>query len=77
MGAIIDTHVFFWLVQGSNRLSPAHRVLIEDRQIPLYVSAVTGWEVATKSSSASGPKQHPFCPDFRRSPCELGCGCWM
>ena len=37
-------------------------MLIEDRQIPLYVSAVTGWEVATKVKLGKWPEAAPLLP---------------
>ena len=48
MTALLDTHVFVWWVTASPNLSQTHRALLDDRSAPVYVSAVTGWEIAIK-----------------------------
>lgn len=48
MSVLLDTHVFYWWVTASDRIASTHRRLIEDRDQTIYVSAVTGWEMAIK-----------------------------
>lgn len=46
--AVLDTHAFIWLMQGSQDLSYHNVQKIEDysRQQALYISAISLWEVA-------------------------------
>jgi PIN domain nuclease of toxin-antitoxin system len=46
--AILDTHIFFWWMKQDPRLEPQHRALIERQENDIFVSAVTGWEIAIK-----------------------------
>jgi PIN domain nuclease of toxin-antitoxin system len=46
--AILDTHTFFWWMKQDPRLKPQHRALIERQENDIFVSAVTGWEIAIK-----------------------------
>jgi PIN domain nuclease of toxin-antitoxin system len=48
VSVLLDTHVFFWWVTDSTRLSAAHRALFETQDEPVYVSAVSGWKIAIK-----------------------------
>jgi PIN domain nuclease of toxin-antitoxin system len=45
---LLDTHSFVWFIEGSPRLSSRARELIEADAAEVYVSAATGWEIATK-----------------------------
>jgi len=47
---LLDTNVLLFFAFGSLRLSPRVRVLIEDQEDDLLLSAVTPWELAIKSS---------------------------
>jgi len=46
---VLDTHVLLWWVDGSDRLSPRHRELLEnlDPTAPAVLSDISLWEVAT------------------------------
>jgi PIN domain nuclease of toxin-antitoxin system len=59
---MLDTHVFFWFVRSSPRLSAIHKQLIESRTGPVYVSAVTGWEIAVKVNLGKWPQAAPLLP---------------
>ena len=48
MSLLVDTHVFVWWVTDDANLTAAHRRWIEQRDEPVFVSAVTGWEIAIK-----------------------------
>jgi PIN domain nuclease of toxin-antitoxin system len=48
MRLLLDTHVLIWWDEGA-RLSPAARRAIETAE-QVYVSAVSGWEIAIKTS---------------------------
>jgi PIN domain nuclease of toxin-antitoxin system len=64
MGLLLDTHVFYWLIKGSDRLTARHRQLIQDRTQQVYVSAVTGWEIAIKVKLGKWPEAAPLLPDL-------------
>ena len=51
MKVLLDSHVFLWWVSNGGRQLTAKAVeLIEDPAIEVYVSAVTGFEVASKAA---------------------------
>jgi PIN domain nuclease of toxin-antitoxin system len=47
-GVLLDTHALVWLVQGSDRLGPVARALIEHaaRRDDAWVAAISAWEIA-------------------------------
>jgi PIN domain nuclease of toxin-antitoxin system len=47
---LLDTHAFLWFVAGDERLGRKARRVIEDDEAELYLSAVSVWEMAIKSS---------------------------
>lgn len=49
MTALLDTHAFLWWVDDDPRLSPAARTALSDRANVIFVSAVSGWEIAVKA----------------------------
>ena len=55
MSVLLDTHIFYWWLTSSERLPPNHRALIEAAGEPVYVSAVTGWEMALKAKLGKWP----------------------
>lgn len=48
MRILLDTHAFLWWLAGSERLSDAARVVIDDRANDILVSVASAWEIATK-----------------------------
>lgn len=52
MKLMLDTHVFLALLDlGSTPLPRGFEAVLDDRSIPLYVSAVSLWEIAIKVRS--------------------------
>ncbi len=49
-GYLLDTQVFLWCLIDSPRLTPKARRIIADPSNPVFVSAVTSWEIAIKKS---------------------------
>jgi PIN domain nuclease of toxin-antitoxin system len=45
---LLDTHAFFWWVAGDERLSVGAREAIGEESDPIFVSAASVWEIATK-----------------------------
>lgn len=48
MSLLLDTHALVWAVGSPDRLGDDARKAIEDAGRPLFVSAATSWEIATK-----------------------------
>ena len=64
MALLLDTHLFYWIVLGSSRLRPEHRLAVAAQREPVFVSAVTGWEIATKVKLGKWPEAAPLLPDI-------------
>jgi PIN domain nuclease of toxin-antitoxin system len=47
---LLDTHVFIWCVEDSDRLRPFARETLASPENVVYVSAVSIWEIAIKQS---------------------------
>jgi PIN domain nuclease of toxin-antitoxin system len=45
---LLDTHALLWWFEGNAVLSPKAVVAMEDGTNEIFVSAVSGWEIATK-----------------------------
>lgn len=45
---LLDSHIFLWAVTLDPRLKPAIADLIRDRSNAIYLSVVSGWEIAIK-----------------------------
>ena len=48
MRLLLDTHAFIWWFEGSDRLPVPARAAISDESNDVFVSAASGWEIATK-----------------------------
>jgi PIN domain nuclease of toxin-antitoxin system len=49
MRALLDTSVFLWVIDGSEKLSLAAREVIEDQNNDLFLSTVSIWEILLKA----------------------------
>jgi len=49
MRYLLDTHTFLWMAADPGRLSEKVRVLVQEANCKLYLSAASGWEVALLS----------------------------
>jgi PIN domain nuclease of toxin-antitoxin system len=45
---LLDTHALLWWAAGDKALSRKVAGLLEDREVTIYASAATAWEIATK-----------------------------
>ena len=45
---LLDTHVFVWSVSEVSKLAQGARAAIADPRNEVFVSAITGWEIAVK-----------------------------
>ena len=50
---LLDTHAFLWWVSEVDRLTAGARAAIADPRNEVFVSAVTGWEIAVKRARAN------------------------
>lgn len=48
MNLLLDTHIFLWVLSAPDRLSAKARKHIIDPNNAVFVSAVSGWEIAIK-----------------------------
>jgi PIN domain nuclease of toxin-antitoxin system len=49
MKALLDTHTFLWWITDDPKLSLRVRGIISDGENEIFISAVTGWEIAIKA----------------------------
>lgn len=50
MKYLIDTHIFIWFVENSNKLSRAAKSIIEDKDNEIYISIASLWEISIKTA---------------------------
>ena len=55
---LLDTHVFLWWLSNVSELAENARIQIADPRNDIFVSAITGWEIAVKRA-----KGHLTAPD--------------
>ena len=48
MALLLDTHALLFWFAGGTKLSEKARLAIKDQAGPVFVSAASGWEIATK-----------------------------
>ena len=60
MRLLLDTHSFLWFVGGDSSLSVAARLLIEDVDNSVLLSAASVWEIAIKVSLGKLHLEQPF-----------------
>ena len=48
MNILLDTHALIWWLAGNERLPKVVRSCIGDESNPVFVSAASAWEIATK-----------------------------
>ena len=47
---LLDTHTFLWWITDSLRLSAKVRQIMQDADNKIFLSAVSGWEIAIKAA---------------------------
>jgi PIN domain nuclease of toxin-antitoxin system len=73
MRFLLDTHTLLWCFNDSRSLSPRARKLIEDGRNEILVSAVSGWEIATKVRLGKLPTGEELVDQLDRYLAQLGC----
>ncbi len=56
MRLLLDTHTLVWFLKDAPELSSIARDAIELDDSQVFVSAVNGWEIATKANSGKWPE---------------------
>ena len=59
MNVLLDTCTFLWIVRDSSQLSATARALFADPANPIYLSAVSVWEIAIKHQLGRLPLASP------------------
>ena len=49
MNVLLDTHAFLWWIDNNPKLSSRAREIISDAGNAIFLSAVSGWEIAIKA----------------------------
>jgi len=49
MKGLLDTHTFLWWITDNPQLSPRVREILSNGDNVLFLSAVSGWEMAIKA----------------------------
>ena len=61
---LLDTHALLWWLAGDKQLSATARWALEDESNPVFVSAASAGEVATKHRLGKLPRIGPLAKDF-------------
>lgn len=64
MKCLLDTHIFFWWIANDPRLSEKHRSILTSRDVPVFVSAVSAWEMSIKHKLGKWPEVAVLLPDI-------------
>jgi PIN domain nuclease of toxin-antitoxin system len=59
-GILLDTHALLWWLAGDERMPPKLRRRLSDVSKPVFVSAATAWEMATKVRLGKLPVAAPI-----------------
>jgi PIN domain nuclease of toxin-antitoxin system len=49
-GYLIDSHIFFWAIEGPENLSASEKIALTDSAIDVAVSVASIWELSIKAS---------------------------
>jgi PIN domain nuclease of toxin-antitoxin system len=67
MRVLLDTHVFYWWITNQGRLSPQQWKILADDDQPVFVSAVTAWEIAIKVKLGKWNDAAPLLADLEET----------
>lgn len=48
MRVLLDTHIFLWMISDPGKLSRLVKNILESKENEIFLSAVSGWEIAIK-----------------------------
>ncbi|MBT3580916.1 type II toxin-antitoxin system VapC family toxin [bacterium] len=61
-GYLIDTHVFLWMLTDEHKLSVRAKIILENKDNPIFMSTASLWELAIKYSL--GKIEFPTKPEI-------------
>ena len=64
VGYLLDTHTFLWAVRGSSKLSSTAIKVIENMSVPIFVSAVSAFEIMNKYRIGKLPEFDDIAKDY-------------
>ncbi|MGL5830497.1 MAG: PIN domain nuclease, partial [Angustibacter sp.] len=64
---LLDTHVLLWALPDASRPSPPLAKRLKDLTAPIFVSAASGWEIATKFRMGKLPAAAPLLRHYARN----------
>lgn len=64
--ALIDTHVLLWMLTDTRRLSATASRILSNRELMIYVSAASAWEIATKQRLGKLPQADVLMYGYHR-----------
>ncbi|MVA97943.1 PIN domain-containing protein [Nitratireductor sp. CAU 1489] len=64
MRLLLDTHALFWWLYFPELLPPRVRELLGDRQVPVFASAVSAYEMSYKHHRGRWPEIAPLVEAF-------------
>lgn len=67
MTHLLDTHTLLWMVGDPGRLGAAARVVVEEPEQLLHVSAASTWEIATKRRLGRLPHAEVLVTNYARN----------
>ena len=70
MRVLLDTVTFLWIVEGSDRLSPAAIAVFRNPDHSVFLSVVSAWEIAVKHELGRLPlpeRPERFIPRMRNA----------
>jgi PIN domain nuclease of toxin-antitoxin system len=72
VAVLLDTHTLFWLDTEPERLSPNALARLGDRSTPVYISAMTAWELGIKVSLGKMPAARPLIEHYHETLARYG-----
>jgi PIN domain nuclease of toxin-antitoxin system len=69
---LLDTHALIWAAFDDPRLSARAREALESRDVAVFVSAASAWELTTKVRIGKLPIAVKFAVEFRSKVRDLG-----
>lgn len=69
---LLDTHTLLWYDSAPDLLSPRVTGLLRDRDVTVYVSAVTAWELAIKVRAGKLPEARALLDSYADTMSRLG-----
>ncbi|MCV7383820.1 type II toxin-antitoxin system VapC family toxin [Mycolicibacter longobardus] len=69
---LLATHALLWALTDPARLGPNAREVLTDRSVPIFVSSVSAWELATKQRLGKLPQADAVLGAYSRHLDRLG-----